>query len=152
MTIRPRAAKSVRDLRARLRDLAAASHAGTVAQRDRSRDALAAEEAALEEHLDSAQHTLLDARSIYDLQMIDEDTGVHRLSITAATKQLANDTKQTQLSETALRERARQLRSAEKLVERIQDSLTRKEATAEQRANDDMSVRVTANSPTARSK
>ena len=142
MTIRPRAAKSVRDLRSRLRDLAAASHAGTVAQRDRSRDALAAEEAALEEHLDTAQHTLLDARSIYDLQMIDEDTGVHRLSIAAATKQLDVDTKQTHISEAALRERARQLRSAEKLVERIQDTLTKKESGAEQRANDDMSVRV----------
>lgn len=141
MTIRPRAAKSVRDLRARLRDLAAASHAGTVAQRDRSREALAAQHAALEDHLDTAQHTLAGARSIYDLQMIDEDTGVHRLSIAAATTQLEVDTKQTQISETALRERARQLRSAEKLVERIQETLTKQEATAEQRANDDMSPR-----------
>lgn len=141
MTIRPRAAKSVRDLRTRLRDLAAASHAGTVAKRDQSRDALVAEHAALEEHLDTAHHTLAGARSVYDLQMIDEDTGVHRLCIADATKQLDVDTKQTHVSEAALRERARELRSAEKLVERIEDTLSRREATAEQRANDDIAAR-----------
>lgn len=141
MTIRPRAARSLRDLRAKLRDLAAASHANTVAERDRSRDAVVAEEQALENHFDTAQHELLEARSIYDLQSVDEDTGVHRLAIADAQKVLAANTKQTQLAEAALRDSTRKLKSSEALVERIEDMLSRRDAKAEQRSQDDMSQR-----------
>jgi flagellar biosynthesis chaperone FliJ len=140
MTIRPRAAKSLRDLRTRLRDLAAASHAGALAARDRSRDALHSEQEALEQHFDAAQHELAGATSIYDLQMVDEDTGVHRLAIADANKALLDETKKTQLSEAALRERSRQLKSSEALVERIETALSRKVAVAEQRAYDDISA------------
>lgn len=141
MTIRPRAAKSIRDIRSRLRDLAAASHANTVAERDRSRDAVLLEEQALEQHFDTAQHELLEARSIYDLQSVDEDTGVHRIAIADAQKVLASNTKQTQVSEAALRESSRKLKSSEALVERIEDLISRRDAKAEQRAHDDMSQR-----------
>ncbi|CAN5919234.1 hypothetical protein BH11MYX2_BH11MYX2_13410 [soil metagenome] len=141
MTIRPRAAKSIRDIRSRLRDLAAASHANTVAERDRSRDAVLLEEQALEQHFDTAQHELLEARSIYDLQSVDEDTGVHRIAIADAQKVLASNTKQTQVSEAALRESSRKLKSSEALVERIEDLISRRDAKAEQRAHDDMSPR-----------
>ncbi|HEY4175539.1 MAG TPA: hypothetical protein VGM90_01845 [Kofleriaceae bacterium] len=141
MTIRPRAAKSIRDIRARLRDIAAASHANTVAVRDRSRDAVVEEQQALEEHFDTAQHELLDARSIYHLQSVDEDTGIHRLAIADAQKVLDANTKQTQLSEAALRESSRKLKSSEALVERIEDMLARRDAKAEQRSQDDISTR-----------
>lgn len=141
MTIRPRAARNVRDLRTRLRDIAAASHANTVAARERSREALEAERRALDEHLDTAENELLEARSVFDIETFEEDTGVHRIAIADATKQLTDDTTQTQLSEAALRERARQLRSSEKLVERLELGVNRREATAEQRANDDISAR-----------
>lgn len=140
MTIRPRAAKSLRDLRTRLRDLAAASHAGALAARDRSREALEAQVQALEEHFDTAQHELLDAKSIWDVESIDEDTGVHRIAIADANKQLAEDTKQTQISEAALRERSRQLKSSEAILERIETALDRKLSVAEQRAYDDISA------------
>ncbi|HEY4055846.1 MAG TPA: hypothetical protein VGM39_04530 [Kofleriaceae bacterium] len=141
MTIRPRAAKSIRDIRARLRDLAAASHANTVAVRDRSREAVALEERALEDHFDTAQHELLEARSIYDLQSVDEDTGVYRLAIADAQKVLESNTKQTQVSEAALRESSRKLKSSEALVERIEDMIARRDAKAEQRSQDDISAR-----------
>jgi hypothetical protein len=141
MTIRPRAARNVRDLRTRLRDIAAASHASTVAAQQRSREALDAERRALDEHLDTAQHELLDARSIYDLQSVEEDTGVHRIAIADAAKRFTEDTTQTQISEAALRERARQLRSSEKLVEKLEQNLAVRESAAEQRANDDISAR-----------
>ena len=141
MTIRPRAARNVRDLRTRLRDIAAASHATTVATAERSREALEAERRALDEHLDTAATELLEARSIYDLQSVDEDTGVYRIAIADADKKYSDDTAQTKLSEAALRERARQLRSSEKLVDRIELSLQQREASNEQRANDDISAR-----------
>jgi flagellar biosynthesis chaperone FliJ len=140
MTIRPRAARNVRDLRNRLRDIAAASHANTVAAQQRSLEALDAERRALDEHLDTAQHELLDARSVWAIEMVEEDTGVHRIAIADATKQYDADTTQTRVTEAALRERARQLRSAEKLVERIEHGLASKDAMNEQRANDDISA------------
>jgi len=123
----------------RLRDIAAASHATTVAARDRSREALEAERRALDEHLATAEHELLDARSVYDIETFDEDTGVHRIAIADAAKQLDDDTAQTKLSEAALRERARQLRSSEKLVERLEHGVAAREAVNEQRINDDIS-------------
>ena len=141
MTIRPRAARNVRDLRTRLRDIAAASHANTVAAQQRSLEALQAERRALDEHLDTAETELLEARSVFDIESFEEDTGVHRIAIADASRQYDQDTTQTKLTEAQLRERSRQLRSAEKLVERIEIGIARREATAEQRANDDISAR-----------
>lgn len=141
MTIRPRAARSVRDLRTRLRDIAAASHANTVAARDTSRLALQDEQDALVRHLDRAHVALAKAQSIHDLQMVDEDTGVHRIAIADASKKLDEDTQQTRISEAALRERARQLRAAEKLVERLEKGIATRESANEQRANDDINAR-----------
>ena len=141
MTIRPRAARTVRELRTRLRDIAAASHASSVAARERSREALDAERRALDAHLDTAEQELQDARSIHDIEMFDEDTGVHRIAIADAAQRFAEDTAQTQVSEAALRERARQLRSAEKLVERIDRGVASRDAAIEQRAHDDISAR-----------
>ncbi len=141
MTIRPRAARNVRDLRTRLRDIAAASHASTVAAQQRSQQALDEERRALDEHLDTAQHELAGARSVYDIETFEEDTGVHRLAIADATKRFEEDTTQTRISEAALRERARQLRSSEKLVERLEQGVAVRDAAIEQRANDDISAR-----------
>ncbi len=141
MTIRPRAARNMRELRSRLRDVAAASHASTVAARDRQRDALVEEEERLQEHLDTAPHVLAEATSIYELELVHEDTGVHRLAITEAASQLAEATRQTAISEAALRERARQLRSAERVVDKIEHAISRRESAAEQRAHDDISAR-----------
>lgn len=141
MTIRPRAARSVRDLRTRLRDIAAASHANTVAARDLSRLELEDEQQEMVRHLDGAHATLAKAQSIYDLEMVDEDTGVHRIAIADAAKKLEETTKQSYVSEAALRERARQLRAAEKLVEKLEKGIATRESANEQRANDDISAR-----------
>ncbi len=141
MTIRPRAARNVRDLRTRLRDIAAASHASTVAAQQRSQQALDEERRALDEHLDTAQHELAGARSVYDIETFEEDTGVHRLAIADAAQRFEQDTTQTKISEAALRERARQLRSSEKLVERLEQGVAVRDAAIEQRANDDISAR-----------
>lgn len=141
MTIRPRAARNVRELRTRLRDIAAASHAVTIAAQQRSLEALEAERRALDEHLDTAEVELLEARSIHDLESFDEDTGVHRVAVADAAKHYDDHTMQTRLSEAALRERARQLRSAERLVDRLEQSMAAREAATEQRNNDDISAR-----------
>ncbi len=141
MTIRPRAARNIRELRSRLRDLAAASHAERVAARDRQRDVVTEHEEQLRAHLDDAQHALAGATSVHALELVHEDTGVHRFAIAEASARLADATKETAISEAALRERARQLRSAERLVENLERGISQREAAAEQRAHDDMSTR-----------
>jgi hypothetical protein len=141
MTIRPRAARNVRELRARLRDLAAASHAKTVAARDHERVALELHEDQLEAFLDAAPLELAEATSIHELELVHEDTGVHRLAVRDANQRLSDATRQTTMSEAALRERARQLRSAERVVDKLERAQTQREAIAEQRSHDDMSAR-----------
>lgn len=141
MTIRPRAARNIRELRSRLRDLAAATHAERVAARDRVRETVVAHETQLQAHLDTAPHVLARATSVHALELVHEHTGVHRFEVAEASARLAEATKQTAVSEAALRERARQLRAAERLVENLERSIRRREAMAEQRAHDDMSAR-----------
>jgi hypothetical protein len=141
MTIRPRAARNIRELRSRLRDLAAASHAERLAARDRQRDVVAEHEVRLETHLDTAPHVLAEATSVHDLELVHEDTGVYRFAIAEARSRLDEVTKETVISEAALRERARQLRAAERLVETLERGISRREAAAEQRAHDDLSAR-----------
>jgi hypothetical protein len=141
VTIRPRAARNLREIRSRLRDVAAAAHAGKVAVRDHRTAALADRQAELEAQLDDAQYQLAGATSIYALESVNEDTGAHRLVVLDAARDLEDATKETRISEQALRERARQLRSAERVVEELEKQTTRREAVAEQRAQDDMSAR-----------
>ena len=141
MTIRPRVARSVRDLRSRLRDLAAASHADSLAAREQSHETLRREQQALDDHLDTAEQTLAGARSVHDVELFFEDTGVHRIAIEDASTRLAEATQQTQVSEAALRARARQLRAAERIVDKLEGDHARRESVAEQRANDDISAR-----------
>ncbi len=141
MTIRPRAARNLRDVRSRLRDIAAASHSGVVAARDSSRDLLAGEERQLEEHLDDAHVSLAAARTVHDLDRVTDAEEMHRLAILDARAQFADATSRVKISEVALRERARQLRGSERLVERLERDSTKREASAEQRAHDDLSAR-----------
>jgi CBS-domain-containing membrane protein len=124
-----------------MRDLAAAAHSGMVAARDRSRDDLAREEDLLSQHLETAQHQLTAARSVFELESVHEDTGVHRVAVADANVRLADATTRSELSEAALRERARQLKSSERLVDKLQEGLAKRESLSEQRANDDIASR-----------
>lgn len=141
MTIRPRAVRALRDARVRLRDVAAASHAMSTAASELSRDELAQEEDRLEDFLDEATDVLGRARSIYDVDQVDEITGVYRLSVIDANHRHQQAVAAAELTATKLRERAKQLRQAECLVERVEHELVCRDARAEQRANDDMSAR-----------
>jgi hypothetical protein len=138
MTIRPRAVKALRDVRERLRDAAAASHAEATSALEVSEIALAEERRRFEEFLDEAPTTLTQARTVYDLEEVDEDTGVYRLAIVDAAQRHEEDSQVTSLAAVKLRERTRELRSAEKLVEMAVDVRNRATAKAEQLGNDDI--------------
>jgi flagellar biosynthesis chaperone FliJ len=141
MTIRPRAVRALRDVRERLRDAAAATHASASAARDASQVALVEEQQELTRHVDDAAQVLGSARTVYDLERYDEDTGVHRLAILEAQKKRDQADAASQVTAQSLRDSTRKLRSAEKLVEHVQNTRERAASVAEQRANDDMAGR-----------
>lgn len=141
MTIRPRAVRALRDARVRLRDVAAASHAMTTAACERSRAELAEEHERLDDFYDEATDVLEAARSVHDLDMVGEITGVHRLAVADARVRVDRADAARETTADQLRARARQLRQAERLVERVDCELGKREARREQRANDDLSAR-----------
>jgi flagellar biosynthesis chaperone FliJ len=141
MTIRPRAVRALRDARERLRDAAAATHAQSTAARELSAADLAVEERRLSEHMDEAPTLLSTARTVHELDRVAETTGVYRIAIADASTRLQSATALTDQTAGKLRERTRQLRSAERLVEIVDDSRAKLEARNEQRANDDLASR-----------
>ncbi len=141
MIIRPRAVRALRDVRERLRDVAAATHATAATVRDASQVALVDEELQLERHVGDATHVLGGARTVYDLDRYAESTGVYRIAIDDATTRRDQATATTQVTATKLRDSTRKLRSAERLGERVETHLDRRASAAEQRANDDLAAR-----------
>jgi flagellar biosynthesis chaperone FliJ len=141
MTIRIRVIRNLKDVRTRLRDIAAAAHSNAAAQRDRSAQHLEDQSASLESALDRAASELATARTVHDLGAIAETTGSHRLSLADAIEhhQLAVAASETTAGQ--LRERTRQLRTAERLVEQADTRRAKRESRAEQRRTDDLAAR-----------
>jgi flagellar biosynthesis chaperone FliJ len=141
VTIKPRVVRALRDARTRLRDVAAAAHSTTSAERDRRAQELQDEHASLEAALDEATDSLAAAHSVHELDRVAESTGVYRLAILDAADRHAAAIAATETTATRLRERTRQLRTAERLVEIAEDYRAKNEATAEQRGADDLAAR-----------
>ena len=141
MTLRPRAVRALRDVRVRLRDAAAASHAVVTAARDQTHLALVREQDALEDYLDEATDILAAARNVHDLSSVGDITGVYKREIVDASSRHDEATAAVETSADQLRHKARLLRRAEKLVERVTQDRAKSEAKVEQRMNDDMTTR-----------
>jgi len=141
MTIKIRVVRTLKEVRTRLRDVAAAAHSNAAVVRDRSAQELQAEHDQLETALDQAADSLAAASSVHELDRVAEMTDVHRMSVADAAKRHEVALAESETTAGQLRERTRQLRSAERLVERADHRRARRESRAEQRRNDDMSVR-----------
>jgi len=141
MTIRPRAVRALRDVRERQRDAAAATHARATGARDVSSSVLAIEHDRLEAFLDDARETLASASTVFELDRVADLAGGHRLAIADAAGVHAKAIEITEVTAGKLRDSTRQLRSAEKLVELVDEHRSKLESRAEQRCNDDMSAR-----------
>ena len=141
MTIRPRAVKALRNVRERMRDAAAATHVVAAAARDTSRAALNEQHERMTAFLDDAPEVLAAARTIHELDQVAETTGVHRIAIADANARHVDAVAVTEQTAGKLRERTRQLRTAERLVERVDDSAAKLAARDEQRGNDDLAAR-----------
>jgi flagellar biosynthesis chaperone FliJ len=141
MTIKIRVVRSLKDVRTRLRDVAAAAHSNAAAARDRSARDLADEHASLETALDQAAGTLAAARTVHELDQVAEATGVYRLSVADAAERHQCALAASQTTADQLRERTRQLRTAERLVEQADARRAKRESRAEQRRTDDLAGR-----------
>jgi hypothetical protein len=140
-TIRPRVVRALRDARTRMRDVAAAAHSTASAERDVAARALEDEQALLEAALDSAAGSLAGARSVYEIDQVAEGTGVHRFAVADATERHVEATAVTVATADQLRGRTRQLRTAERLVDLVDEHRSKHEARDEQRSSDDMAAR-----------
>jgi flagellar export protein FliJ len=138
MTINSRAARALRDARTRLRDIAAADHANQSAARDRAADRVAAEREIFASQITRAANDLGGARSIYQLSLVadllDEQSGV----IASVSRAQAEAQTSADAAAAKLRDRTRQLRTAEKLVEIAKTERDTHDAKAEQRSSDDL--------------
>ena len=141
MTIKPRVVRALRDARTRMRDAAAAEHSVTTTAREHAAQKLADERAALEAALDSAADTLAAARTVHEVDRVAESTGVYRLAVVDATAHHTQAITAQNATAARLHERTRQLKTAERLVDMVEDFRAKREATAEQRSTDDMAAR-----------
>jgi len=141
MTIKPRVVKALKNARTRLRDAAAAEHSTASAESDRSARELEGEHETLEAALDAACDTLATARTVHELDQVAAATSEYRMSLADAMQRHADAAAATQTTADRLRERARQLRTAERLLEIVEKRRDRRESRAEQHSNDDMASR-----------
>lgn len=141
MTIKPRVVRALRDARTRLRDVAAAAHSTATAESDRSARALEGEHETLQAALDAATDALATARTIHDLDRVADHTSEYRMSLGEAMQRHADAAAATETAASRLRERTRQLRTAERLVDRVERHRARRESRAEQRRTDDLTAR-----------
>ncbi len=141
MTMKPRVVRALKNARLRLRDVAAAAHSTTSAARDRCARELHDEHASLETALDAAAGSLAAARNVHELDRVAEATGAFRTLVVDASERHAAAVAASDATADRLRERTRQLRTAERLVEIVEDHRAKHEARAEQRGADDMAAR-----------
>jgi len=141
MTIKPRAARALKAARTRLRDVAAAAHSTASAHSDRSARELEGEHESLQAALDAASEMLASARSVHELDRVAETTGANRLLVEDALQRHATAIAATETAAGQLRDRTRQLRTAERVVDQVEQRRARRESRAEQHRVDDLAAR-----------
>ena len=137
MTINPRAIRALRDARTRLRDIAAAEHGEATGARERVALRLATEREALTTRLDEASTELAEARTIHQLVLVAALVDEHHDAIATTIRAHADASGHADHAAGRLRQRTRELRTAEKLVEISKQERDTSEAKAEQRSADD---------------
>lgn len=136
----PKLLRALVSTRNRMRDLAAAEHAVRDGACTVAATAVANETTHLDVLLDGAGHILGRALSIYDLDRVAHDVAAQRATIAHARQHHVEARAIADLAASALRDRTRQLRTAEKLVEISRDERASTESRAEQRGADDMTA------------
>ena len=138
MTINVRVARSVRDMRSRLRDLAAAEHGDATTKTTAAAAHVSTQEQLLEDTLDEAEDTLTGITNVHHFDHVAGLVAHRREAIADASTAHAAATEVANLTEARLRSRIRQLKTAERVVEMAQEHRMTREVRAEQGAHDDL--------------
>jgi hypothetical protein len=138
MTINSRVARSVRDVRAKLRDLAAAEHTSAASHTAMAAARVHDEHARLEDTLDEAEDALEAVTCVHQLADIHSLVESQREAIDAAVVSHTAATEFSELSAARLRARTRQLKTAERVVELVRHERARRDSKIDQRRNDDL--------------
>lgn len=138
MTINPRVARSVRDMRSKFRDLAAAEHGEASAKTAAAAAHVAHQEQALEDTLDEAEESLTGITNVYALDNVAGLVACQREAIVEANSAHAQATEVANRAEAHLRTRIRQLKTAERVVEIVKEHRAAVDARTEQGAQDDL--------------
>ncbi len=141
MSIKPQVARALRDARARLRDVAAAEHALAAERREAAAAELASEHDRLTAYVEGTPARLARAASVHDLDREAIMIGAHRDDIGSAATRHAETIALTELTTSALRQRTRQLKTAERIVDNTLRARDDREARGEQRGSDNLSAR-----------
>lgn len=140
MTIDARVARTVRAVRAKLRELAAAEHQTAANATQAAAATKTAEETQLAELLDGASGVLCGVTSVHELDDLGDLVASQRASCDAASGSYDAAQQISELSAARLRARTRQLKTAERVVEIIRHERARRESKADQLRNDDLST------------
>jgi flagellar export protein FliJ len=138
MTINSRIARAVRDVRAKLRDLAAAEHSTAASATALAAQRVDDEHARLEDTLDEAEDQLAAVTNVHQLDELHGLVELQRAAISEAVASHAAANQVSELSAARLRARTRQLKTAERVVELVRHERARRESKADQRRNDDL--------------
>jgi hypothetical protein len=141
MTINPRVVRALRNAREKLRDAAAAEHNSAATDRDEAARRLAGERDHLSAFLADAHGALAAARNVHDLAQVAAVVDSHHTKIADASRGHAEAAAIAEVTAGRLRDRARQLRTAERLVDMSDRFRAEREARVEQRGADDLNGR-----------
>jgi hypothetical protein len=140
MSINSRVARSVRDVRAKLRDLAAAEHSTAVSNTAMAAARVDDEHSRLEDTLDEAEGALEACTNVHQLASIHSLVEGQREMICAAIASHCAAAEVADLSSARLRARTRQLKTSERVVEQVRHARARRESKIDQRRNDDLTT------------
>ncbi|HEY1546344.1 MAG TPA: hypothetical protein VGG28_00920 [Kofleriaceae bacterium] len=140
MSINSRVARSVRDVRAKLRDLAVAEHTTAASNTAMAAARVDDEHARLEDTLDEAEGALETCTNVHQLANIHSLVEGQRQQITAAVASHTAAAELSELSSALLRARTRQLKTSERVVEQVRHERARRDSKIDQRRNDDLTT------------
>jgi hypothetical protein len=137
VTLRRETVRALRDVRLKLRDLALADHAAVSDVQMSTEEILAAAREGLDGVLATATEALQAASTVNDLDRVSRGVAAHHLLVEDAHAEYVAAVAVTSAAAERLRDREREARRADLVVDRCDQEISRFERRQEQRSHDD---------------
>lgn len=141
MTITSRTLRSLHNARERVRDVAAARHSTAAHARDQATKQLEQDHDTLDEFLDEACTVLADVTTVHQLDRLAQAATELRHVVADATKVQQTAVAVSDRTASELRLRTRELRTLERVAERLEVERSQRDARTEQTTQDDLAAR-----------